>query len=278
MLCTGQNRKPMLRWVVALCAAGVAAGRELRVSHHMALSVGDAVYDVTDPEFGAAGDGVTDDTAAVQRALDACRASRGGTVRLPRGRAFLVYSVNVTVSRTVLSVEGALVLGDRATFYATTGNASAVIRVGYGEAEVTDVAIAGGGTVDGRGAAWWPHRDDYRPHMVETKNTRRLLIHDVTFLNPPSHCLELSAAWVELSRVNVLAPPSTDVALESHNTDAYDVHGVYAYVHDVNFTTGDDDLAFHANHTLVERSARRRRRRDEPPKTSDFAREFGPRL
>lgn len=218
----------------------------------MELAIGDATYDVRD--FGARGDGKADDTAAVQKALDACAKTAGGTVVVPKGFRFLIYSVAMRVSRVVLSVEGELVLGGRRAFYERTGNASAVIIVGGGKAEISDVAIAGGGTIDGVGSDWWAHRDDFRPHMVDAKGITRLLVHDVTFLNPPSHCLELSATFVELSRVNVFAPPSTDVALESHNTDAYDVHGAYAYVHGVNFTTGDDDVALHANHTLVENS------------------------
>ncbi len=40
------------------------------------------LYDVTDPAFGAKGDGYTDDTAAIQAALDVC-AETGGTVLLP---------------------------------------------------------------------------------------------------------------------------------------------------------------------------------------------------
>ena len=39
-----------------------------------------------------------------------------------------------------------------------------------------------------------------------------------------------------------------------HNTDAVDIHGSPFYVHGVNFTTGDDNVAAHANHTLVEDS------------------------
>lgn len=40
---------------------------------------------VTDPAYGAVGDGVTDDRAAIQAAIDACKAASGGTVYFPPG-------------------------------------------------------------------------------------------------------------------------------------------------------------------------------------------------
>jgi len=44
-----------------------------------------AVLNVRDPRFGAVGDGVADDTAAIQAAITACITSGGGTVFLPKG-------------------------------------------------------------------------------------------------------------------------------------------------------------------------------------------------
>lgn len=39
-----------------------------------------------------------------------------------------------------------------------------------------------------------------------------------------------------------------------HYSEQVDVHGSPFYIHNVNFTTGDDNVAGHANHTLVEDS------------------------
>ena len=53
-------------------------------------------FDVTDPVYGATGDGTTDDTVAIQAAIDACEAAGGGTVYFPRG----VYVVNGALQDT----------------------------------------------------------------------------------------------------------------------------------------------------------------------------------
>lgn len=55
------------------------------------MSSGGGEYNVK--AFGAKGDGVTDDTAAIQQAIDACAAAGGGTVFLPAG----TYLVSIRV-------------------------------------------------------------------------------------------------------------------------------------------------------------------------------------
>ncbi|MFC7574283.1 glycosyl hydrolase family 28-related protein [Klenkia terrae] len=54
-------------------------------------------------DMGAVGDGVTDDTAAVQAALDS--AGRGDTVLLPAGRTFVQTRV-LTVANAGVTVTG----------------------------------------------------------------------------------------------------------------------------------------------------------------------------
>jgi polygalacturonase len=123
---------------------------------------------------------------------------------------------------------------------------------------VHDIAITGGGTFDGQGLEWWRNRDDFRPHMVQFNHVTTALLTDTLYKDAPSHVLELYCDFCELSGVRVLAPPSTGDCEKdetcSHNTDAVDVHGEPFYIHDVNFTTGDDNVAAHANGTLVEDS------------------------
>jgi polygalacturonase len=60
--------------------------------------------------FGAKGDGKTKDTAALQRALDACAAAGGGTVRVPEG-VYLTGSLVVRANTTLRLEQHANIVG-----------------------------------------------------------------------------------------------------------------------------------------------------------------------
>jgi hypothetical protein len=67
-----------------------------------ALAAGTGSLNVRD--FGALGDGTTDDTAAVQKALDACAAAGGGVVLAPRGSYLFAGHLNVPAAVTLRGV------------------------------------------------------------------------------------------------------------------------------------------------------------------------------
>ncbi len=86
--------------------------------------------------------------------------------------------------------------------------------------------------------------------MLSASDSQNLLLQDVTFVNSPNHNLEIGVSNSEIANVTILAPPSP----VSHNTDGVDIHASPFYVHSCTISTGDDNIAVHANDTLVEDS------------------------
>jgi polygalacturonase len=84
-------------------------------------------FDVTQAPFAAKADGKTNDTKAIQAAIDACDAELGGTIYFPPGR-YLVDSVVLTRPNLTLRGDGALLIKNPETpdhvFKDTAGVAS----------------------------------------------------------------------------------------------------------------------------------------------------------
>jgi len=62
-------------------------------------------FNVTDPEYGATGDGTTDDTVAVQAAIDAAEANSGGVVYFPAG-SYAVTALEIAANHVELRGAG----------------------------------------------------------------------------------------------------------------------------------------------------------------------------
>jgi polygalacturonase len=120
------------------------------------------VFNVRD--LGAKGDGVTFDTAAIQKALDAC-AKSGGTVEFPAGD---YLSKPLTLhSRTTVKLEAGAVLRastNQVDFMKTPGDwlkakSGSDFIPFIGGQNLEDVTFTGAGVIDGGGVAWWPEAE-----------------------------------------------------------------------------------------------------------------------
>ena len=139
-----------MHWVG--CVGSVGAFCLLAVA---AATGAEKVYHVV--EYGAKPDGKTLGTVAIQKAIDACAAAGGGTVRFPKG-TFLSGALRLKSRVTLLLDAGATLLGsrNREDYYGPasdadgrkTGGRPVFRNLIQGEG-LHDIAIRGRGTIDG---------------------------------------------------------------------------------------------------------------------------------
>jgi polygalacturonase len=115
-------------------------------------------------QFGALGDGVTDNTAAIASAIAACNRDGGGRVVVPPGR-FLTGAIHLRSNVNLHVSEGATIL-----FSTTPSRYLPVVLTRFEGVEVMNyspliyardcenIAVTGGGTLDGQANNdhWWP--------------------------------------------------------------------------------------------------------------------------
>lgn len=141
--------------------------------------------------YGAVGDGKAIDTAAFQKAIDACTEAGGGTVVAEAGHTYVCGTI-VLKSRVELHVErGAVILASpEQQDYDPNIHPACVISA----VNARDIAITGGGEINGRGPHFMgeklPHiyrKKGWRPHAIVLFDCSGVTIRDVTITK--------SAAW-----------------------------------------------------------------------------------
>src|SRR5215468_12076424 len=143
-----------------LLCANVDAAEQSNNAAGNDKDLGARVYNIRD--FGAKGDGIALDTAAVQAAIDACAGDKGGTVLVPTGN-FMVGTLELKSNVTLhLAAQGRLLGSGAAESYKAgngipPGNGNIVL---ISAANADNVTIEGPGTIDGNGAKFFTGRGD----------------------------------------------------------------------------------------------------------------------
>lgn len=188
------------------------------------------VFDVT--RYGAAGDGTTLDTAAIQRAIDAAAASGGHPqVLLPGGKKYLTGTLVLKGAIDFhLADDAQIVIStDREDYLGSLANSAVpdTMAAAAGGVIVATNAqglrISGAGTLQGRAREfmtgydqaneWWLPKP-FRPKMFVLTGCRDLEVRDITFAEAPNwglHLLGCDRVLVDNVKVrNLLDVPNCD--------------------------------------------------------------------
>ena len=161
-------------------------------------------YDVT--EYGAAGDGRTLDTEAINRTIDAAAAGGGGTVYFPAGR-YLSYSIRLKSNIALYLSQGAVIAAAEPTGeagydpaepnpwgdkyrYQDFGHSHWHDSLIWGE-NLENVSILGPGMIDG--SKGLDREDERRPldgnKIIALKLCRNVIIRDITMYRGGHFCI-----------------------------------------------------------------------------------------
>lgn len=213
-------------------------------------------------DFGAKGDGVTDDTLFLQCAVLAC--PKNGRVFVPEG----TYKITTLFLKSDLTLElgkNAVLLAetDRTRFPVLPGRISSAdeteeYNLGTWEGNpldcfagiltginVSNVVITGQGTIDGCASKenWWHEpkirRIAWRPRLVFLNHCENIVLHGITLKNSPSWNVHPyfseQLRFLDLTILNPADSPNTD-GLDPESCENVEIAGVY-------FSLGDDCIA-----------------------------------
>ena len=192
--------------------------------------------------YGAVGDGVTDNATAIQNTINA--ASAGGTTgrvaarwKFPPGTEHYLCGPIKLANNVNLQIDGGAML-QMLPYGSWPGTTTFINAV-----SLHDVEISGSGTIDGQGTNWWAayNANDNigRPDFINFSGScSNMLIQDVTLQNPPTFHLMLKGNNVGLTiqSITIKTPGN------SPNTDGMDLASTNVLIQDCSISDGDDNI------------------------------------
>jgi polygalacturonase len=208
--------------------------------------------DVT--KAGAVADGVTINTAAIQKAIDDCSAGGGGTIRFPAGR--YVTGTILLKDNVILRLDkNAVLLGStNAADYRNLDPFKAGDGIPQGHALIvatgaSHVGVEGAGMIDGQGRELKAVQSRYtvRPFLMRWLHCTNVVVKDVHLVNPGAWTMNFfQTRDATVERVTIRARDSGLV-----NNDGIDLDSCEDIrIRDCDIESGDDALCLKATSPL----------------------------
>lgn len=220
---------------VGAAPASVVKGANLPIP---APAIPDKTFDVK--KCGAAGDGIADDTAAIQKAIKDAGAAGGGKVVLPAG-TYLSGPITLVSNLEFHLDEGATLKALPMDKYPQGGDKIANF---ISASKIHDLKLSGTGTIEGQGQAWWDKvrggdESIQRPFLIYLSKVEKVSVTGLHLQNSPKfHLFLANDKDASVDGLTISAPES------SPNTDGIDIRGDNIYVTNCQIAVGDDNIAF----------------------------------
>ena len=201
-------------------------------------------------------DGATDDTKALQAALNGCTAS-GTPVTLPVGKTCISFPLVLPSHSALVVPAGAVLKAGKSRLWPNKTNASGLTNGAHpfitsGPAAV-NLSLSGAGTIDGSGAQWWTgnNKTPNRPLLIEL-DAAGVLLQGLLLLNPAAWTTTLRGSDYRIFDIKIRTPGYR----QAPNTDGLDIAAKGVHIRGADITNGDDSICMKspAQDVLVESS------------------------
>ncbi|CAJ2638812.1 unnamed protein product [Trifolium pratense] len=200
--------------------------------------------------YGAKGDGHTDDSNSFLKAWkDACSSTKGTpTLIVPTDKIFMTQpltfqgpcksaTMNVTISGTITAPP------NREHWKSNGNDHDSWITFSH----ISGLVVNGGGTLNAQGDSWWDKSSSHRPTAVRFLGCNNLKHGPMTHLNSPRNHISITGCDdVLISNVNLTAPET------SPNTDGVDISSsTKVFIEHSTISTGDDCVAINSGSKFI---------------------------
>ncbi|KAL5783129.1 hypothetical protein ACOSP7_008158 [Xanthoceras sorbifolium] len=206
------------------------------------FSIGESQSSFNVVDFGAVGDGKTDDSTAFWKAWKAVCEAGGDkpTLAIPYGKTFLIHSTRFEGPCKSQNVQ-IQILGNIIAPESSKARTDSKSKCWLCFDSIYGLIMQGSGTIDGQGSSWWQEKKlaGNRPRAMHFNDCNNFYLSGFTIRNSPNVHIAINYCnGGSISNIHINSPD------DSPNTDGINISkSKQIYIHDSVIESGDDCVA-----------------------------------